>query len=77
MKKRSKLQYVAVVLGWAYTGLLLGMTVIAAFSPGQKIVIHFNRYGELWADLVFFSLAFGLLTWFLFVKLREKRERDE
>ncbi len=67
----------AVVLGWGYTGLLLAMTITAAFSPGNTLIVHFNRYGELWADFAFFGLAFGLLTWLLFVKLRKKREKDE
>ena len=67
----------AVILGWGYTGLLFAMAIIAIFSPEHKLIVHFDKYGELWADLAFFGLAFGLLTWLLFVKLRKKRERDE
>ena len=66
----------AVTLGWVYTGLLLGLAVGAVFSPGHTLLLHFNRFGELWADVGFFILAFGLMTWFLFFKLPKRRHTD-
>lgn len=76
MEKRSKLQYIAIVLGWAYTGLLFGITIVAVFSPGNRLVLHFNEFGEIWADFAFFGAAFGLLTWFLFFKMLRRRKGD-
>ena len=76
MRRKSKLQYFAVTLGWVYTGLLLGLAVGAVFSPGHALLLHFNRFGELWADIVFFTFAFGLMTWFLFFKLPQRRRTD-
>ena len=48
--KNRRPQYVAVALGWAYNGLLLGLTMAAVFSPGHRLLLDFNQYGELWAD---------------------------
>ncbi len=62
--------------GWVYTGLLLGLAVGAVFSPGHTLLLDFNRFGELWADVGFFALAFGLMTWFLFFKQLRKRRTD-
>lgn len=76
MRRKSKLQYLAVTLGWVYTGLLLGLAVGAVFSPGHTLLLHFNRFGELWADVGFFAFAFGLMTWFLFFKLPKRRRTD-
>ena len=76
MRRKSRLQFLAVTLGWAYTGLLLGLTVGAVFSPGHALLLHFNRFGELWADVGFFTFAFGLMTWFLFIKLPKTRHTD-
>lgn len=76
LNKRNKIQYFAVMLGWAYTGLLTILTVAALFSPDNKIVINFNRFHEIWADLAFFVLSFGLLTWYVFFKMLKERGED-
>jgi len=76
MRRKSRLQYFAVTLGWVYTGLLLGLALGAVFSPGHTLLLHFNRFGELWADIGFFTFAFGLMTWFLFFKLPKRRHTD-
>jgi len=76
MRRKSRLQYFAVALGWVYTGLLFGLVMGAVFSPGHSLLIHFNRFGELWADVGFFTFAFGLMTWFLFFKLPQRRRTD-
>lgn len=76
MGKRSKFQYLALALGWVFTGLVLILSVGAVFSPGHKLVLDFNRFGELWVDLVVFVLAFGLMTWLLFFKLPKSRRTD-
>jgi len=76
MRRKSRLQYFAVALGWVYTGLLFGLVMGAVFSPGHSLLIHFNRFGELWADVGFFTFAFGLMTWFLFFKLPKSRRTD-
>ncbi len=75
--EKSKLQFVAVVLGWVYTGLLLSLVIGAIFSPGHRLLLDFNRYGELWLDVIFFGLTFVLMTWFLFFKLPKRRRTDK
>ncbi len=76
MRRKSRVQYLAVTLGWVYTGLLLGLAVGAVFSPGHALLLHFNRFGELWADVGFFMFAFLLMTWLLFFKLPKRRHTD-
>lgn len=68
--------YLAAGLGWIYTGLLLGLAVNAVFSPGHRILLDFNQFGELWADVAFFGFAFALMTWFLIVILPRMRRTD-
>jgi hypothetical protein len=74
--KQRRPQYIAVALGWAYNGLLLGLTVAAVFAPQHRLLLDFNRYGELWVDVAVFSIAFLLMTWLLFFKLPQKRHTD-
>jgi hypothetical protein len=74
--KRQKPQYIAAALGWAYSGLFLGFVIAAIFSPEHKLVLDFNRFGELWFDVAVFTIAFLLLTWLLFFKLLQKRRTD-
>jgi len=69
-------QYVAVALGWTYNGLLLGLTVAAVFAPEHRLLLDFNQFGELWADVTVFSIAFLLMTWLLFFKLPQRRRSD-
>ena len=53
MHRKNRLQYFAVTLGWVYTGLLLGLAMGAAFSPGHTLVLYFRcgtLYVCIWAD---------------------------
>ena len=75
--KRQRPQYIAIALGWAFSGLLLGLVMAAVFSPGHRIVLDFDRFGELWLDVAVFSIAFLLMTWLLFFKLPQKRRTDD
>lgn len=75
MNKRNKIQYFAVALGWIYNGLLMALSVQAVFSPGHKLLLNFNRFGELWFDVGLFTFAFVLMTWYLFIKLPKQRKK--
>ena len=77
MLQNRRPQYLAVALGWIYNGLLLGLAVAAVFSPGHILVLNFNQFGELWADIAVFSFAFLLMTWLLFFKLPQRRRTDK
>ncbi len=76
MLQNRRPQYLAIALGWIYNGLLLGLAVAAVFSPEHTIVLNFNQFGELWADVVVFTFAFLLMTWLLFLKLPQRRHTD-
>ena len=73
---KKKLELIAVGLGWVYISLLLAMSIRAVFAPRHELLVQFNRYHELWVDVGFFFLAFGLLTWLLILKVKGYRRRS-
>lgn len=42
-------------LGFGYTALWLVLSVLALWAEGNAITIHFNQFGEIWADIIFFG----------------------
>lgn len=70
-KMEDRLELIGLILGFIFSAMWLSLGILAALNPLNQILLQFNRWHELPADIAVFTVFTGLTGWLVIRKFRQ------